>query len=180
VAAWVAFIHFLLFGQMIPGPGGNTTLTPANTPFITSQSLGAAISTFTGCIGFQFTVGASNITVTDLGRWVIAGNSASHVLTLQNIDGTPVSSVSVNTSGAPTAQYLYGSVTPAVLTSGVSYWLGSAEVTSTDEFSDLTTVTVNSAATLDGYTYNVSGCPNNPVAPIAGAVYVPVNFKYHL
>ena len=49
-------------------------------PLITAQTPGAPRNNFDGSLGFRFTVGGAAITVTALGRWVVAGNAQTHVI----------------------------------------------------------------------------------------------------
>jgi len=159
------------------GGGGSTT-------FVTGQSLGSTRNNFSGCLGYLFTVGGANITVTDLGRWVVSGNSGSHVLTLDNASGTVLASVSVNTSGAPAAAFLYGSITPTVLTASTQYFVGSAEANVGDLFyDDPTTVTTTGDATVNASAFTsdgacVAGAPSGNTGGLHS--YGPVSFKYHL
>src|SRR5436309_6962322 len=70
---------------------------------LTGQVLGSLRNNFTGWVGFEFTVGANPLTVSQLGRWDVAGNAATHTLKLADAaTGADLSggSVSVNTSGA--------------------------------------------------------------------------------
>ena len=87
----------------------------------------------------------------------------------------------VNTSGATTGAFLYGSITPVVLTAGAVYDITSSEVASTDVYytSPLTVMTTGAAGTIS-QAYNSGACPNPVNLNSADEVYGPVNFKYHL
>jgi hypothetical protein len=52
--------------------GGTTTA------FVTSTTPGAARNDFAGWLGMKITVGASPMTVTDLGRYMLSGKSQMH------------------------------------------------------------------------------------------------------
>jgi hypothetical protein len=155
-----------------------------STPLITSQILGTPRNNFTGSVGFRFLAPASSLpTVTSLGRWVISGNSASHTVYLCDLGtaGTAfsiVSSVSVNTSGAPAAAYLYSSVTPYVLLASHYYALLSDEVNGGDQWYDDGGTVITLDATIGSA--QVSGSNGN-VPPTAfgintfGNSYVPPN-----
>jgi hypothetical protein len=52
------------------------------TAFVTGQTLGSLRNDFSNWVGFRFTVGSSNITVGELGRWVVSGNSGTHAVKL--------------------------------------------------------------------------------------------------
>lgn len=159
-------------------PGGG-----ASNPFVTGQTLVWPRNDFTASLGFKFTVGAANVTVTDLGRWVISGNSGMHLLSLcSGTDGgapTTLGSVTVNASGATIAAYLYGSITPVTLTAGVSYYIFSDEVNGQDFWYDNNgTLTGSADGTVVGSRYVFGGSIQ---AASSGSVgYVPPNFKYHL
>ena len=61
------------------------------------------------CVGFEFTVGTSPITVTLLGRWVYGSSSGQHTVALYDSSGNALSggAVTVYTSGQPSGQFLY-------------------------------------------------------------------------
>jgi hypothetical protein len=58
------------------------TVSAQGTSFVTNQTLGTLRNNFTGNVGYKFTVGTSPVTVTQFGRWVVAGNSGAHTLTV--------------------------------------------------------------------------------------------------
>lgn len=108
-------------------------------PFITGySSLGSLRNDFSSGVGFQFTVGASNITVTHLGRWVISGNAATHDVTLY--DGVTVAtdaigSVTVDTAGQPVDAFVYEPLgSPITLTASGTYYLLSLELNGGDQW----------------------------------------------
>ena len=73
-----------------------------DTAFITGELLSSTLRNDQSTnVGFQVVIGASDITVTQLGRWVVSGNSQSHTLYVFNNSCSVVASVAVNTSGAP-------------------------------------------------------------------------------
>lgn len=155
---------------------------PAGTPFILGQTLGTLRNDFTGCVGFIFTVGASPIDISALGRWVVAGNSGTHVVYVTDGSTNVVASASVNTSGAATGAYKYVSITPVTLTNGFTYAVYSAETNTGDQwYSDDTAITSVTAAhgTLLGAQGNTAVPPSSP-NDFPGAVgqfsYTPVNF----
>lgn len=161
-------------GPMVPSGGA------ASSAVITGQSLGTLRNNFSGIVGFKFTVGAANITVTDLGRWVPSGNSGSHTIYLTDASGTVLASVSVNTSGQPVA-YLYGSITPTVLTAAAAYCIISQETSSGDQFYDDDTTLTSTAditVTTSCYTTSVGGSISTSTGGLHS--YGPSNFKYHL
>lgn len=153
--------------------------TAGSTAFITTPSGSSTPHAgFNGWVGCGFTVGGSNITVTDLGRWVISGNSASHDLTIMDGSGAILVTATINTSGLSVG-YNYVSCTPTVLTAGNTYYIMSLETSGGDQFYDIGTVTSTAAGTIITSNYAFFGGP--PLTASSGSVsYVPVNFKYYL
>jgi len=157
---------------LFPILGGSST--PPLKVFITSQVLGSTRNNGTLPVGFQMVVGTSNLTVTSIGRWVISGNSQTHLLSIYDNNNSYVTSVTVNCNGATPGQYLYGAITPVTLIATDTYFVYSAENLGGDLwYDDNTTVTPNPAygtVTHSAYNYNGSthGGPNTS--------YVPVNF----
>lgn len=171
-------VMVMLGGKLVAGGGGVTS-----NPLITGQSLVSPRHDFTSSLGFAFTVGAANITVTDIGRWVISGNSGTHLISLcSGTDGGPpttLASLTVNTSGATSGAYLYGSITPVTLTAGVTYYIFSDELNGGDFWYDNNdTLTSTADATIIGSRYVSGG--NIQAASSGTNGYVPPNFKYHL
>ncbi|MBE7500043.1 MAG: hypothetical protein HS113_06970 [Verrucomicrobiales bacterium] len=92
---------------------------------------------FTGWVGFRFAVGASNLTLTGLGRWELRGNSNAHTLKLVAINGVdvPGASTTVQTAGAATNAFVYANLPNAVtLFAGNSYYLVSCEAEGGDRW----------------------------------------------
>jgi hypothetical protein len=173
----------LVYGQVMQQAIVNSAVL--STPIVTGQSLGSTRNNSSLCLGFEFTAPSSNPpTVTALGRWVVSGNSGSHTLYLGKYVGTTwttVATVSVNTSGATAATYLYGSVTPVTLLTSTNYGLFSCELNTGDSFYDAvgTTVTINSAfgaSETGAYEANPPTSGNLTQAGGAGHSYGPVNF----
>lgn len=176
-------LHALFLAQYMPYPGAVALRGVPSTPVITGQTLGTLRSNFTGCVGFVFQTGASPITVTDLGRWVVAGNSATHSILLNGTGGVSVSAT-VNTSGATPGAYAYTSITPTVLAASGAWAIFSAEVNGGDQWYDNDTV-LTSTAVITVTNAAVQSSPpacNGGGGINAGAnnSYVPPNFKYHL
>lgn len=151
--------------------------------FVTSQTFGSPIrNDFGNSQGFQFTVGNSPITVTDLGRWVLSGNNQAHTLTIFAVNGHAVmATVSLPTSGAAVGAYAYATLpSPATLSANTSYYLITTEVANLDTWYNNVggSQTTTNAASFDGpvwtpdngATYNLQ----------TGGSYGPLNFKYRL
>lgn len=159
----------------------NSFLQPAagaGNPFILSSGHDFPRNDFTGYVGFRFTVGSSNITITDLGRWVLSGNSGSHTVRITDVSGTLIVSAIVNTSGASVG-FVYSSITPTVLSAGTDYFIQSLETSGADTWYDdagpTGAYTTTSDATLTNSSYS-----DPPVTNTANRTYGPPNFKYHL
>src|SRR5438093_342634 len=122
VLAWLCLVAPLQAATIIiTGPLTVPSGAP-DPPIITAQTINVLRNNFDGSLGFKFTVGASNITVTGLGRWVVSGNSQTHVVRLFDVSGpTQLASASINTSGATAGAYKYGSITPITLTAAGVY-----------------------------------------------------------
>lgn len=153
-----------------PGGGGGIA--------ITGQSLGTLANSQNWYAGFRFTVGASNITVTHLGRWIVSGNSQNKALLLvPGAGGSPLAFVSLNRSGQPAAAYAYVAISSVVLTAGQSYLVASEETSGGDQwYSDDTTVVSDTDITVTDSIWSTGGAwtPN-----ATGAFsYGPVNFLY--
>jgi hypothetical protein len=153
-----------------------------STPFVTSFVAGTLRNNYSGWVGMQVTAGASPVTVTELGRIMVSGNSGTHTVKLVRVsDGqdVPGGSVSIAMSGGTVGQFKYATLaSPVVLAANTNYWLMSQETFGGDSWSDLnTTVTTTSVATVNTAAYGTG--PGAWVA-IAGPnqTYGPVNFKY--
>lgn len=154
----------------------------ASLPFITGEtSFGSSRNDFTGSAGFSFVVGASNITVTSLGRWALAGNSQTHQITLYSSTSisSAIATVNVNTNGEPSGNFIYGTVSPVVLTAGGIYYLLSAENLNGDLwYNDSgTSLSTTSAAAIITSCFFVGAGPISPGG--GGESYVPPNFEYY-
>ncbi len=162
----------------------NTSAT--YTPYISSVSGGTLRNNFTGEVGFQIDVGASSITVQQLARWVVSGNTGTHTVQIWSspFSGSPVSvaSVSVSTSGAPSGQFKFVSLgTPVVLSASTTYVVTSDETSGGDQWIDNdSTLTVTGVGTIgpSGGVYRTGGAGSFFVFGSAGTGYVPTNFNY--
>jgi len=186
-AGLVAGFPFILKGQLIVVPGTGAIIGAAgkrlnggggggpSNPAVTGQSLGTLRNDYTGSVGFRFLVN-TNITVTDLGRWVVSGNSGTHAVKIHGPGGSysTLATGNVNTSGATAGAYAYQSITPLSLTSGLYYRIESDETSGGDQWYDTdTTISTTGDITDDGHSVNGTGSGSGNDS------YVPVNFKYH-
>jgi hypothetical protein len=153
------------------------------TTLVTGQTLGSLRNNWTGLVGFQFTC-ASNATCYALGRWVVAGNTQTHVVGLCSSSGTVLAYATVATAGAPAGTYAYASLAaPYAMTAGTSYAILSQETLGGDQWYDggntVISVTTLASAVTNSFAYgtipsSVSGYGHNPV----DGVYVPLNMQY--
>ena len=155
----------------------------SGTEWITSVTGGTTRNNFDGDVGAEIIVGGSNVTVTHLGRWVVSGNSGSHVVSIWGspYDATPtvVASATINTSGQPAGQFAYVSLgTHATLTASTVYVISSVEVNGGDSWYDNdTTITNTSVITLSTNAYR-TGSTGRFFNWSGGKMYVPVSLKY--
>jgi hypothetical protein len=157
----------------------NTSPPPAGTPFVTAFSAGAVRNNYTGFAGMQFTVSATSLTVTQLGRVYVSGSGTHLVKLVLASTGADVSggSVSVPLAGGTAGQFQYAQLnTPIVLQANTAYYLVSQETAGGDAWYDSGPVASTSVASIGG---PVSG--NGSWTVVSGSPrqsYVPVNFQY--
>jgi hypothetical protein len=158
--------------------------TSATTPsFVVSKVLGTLRNNFGGWAGMKLTVGATGLTVTELGRIFINGNSGVHTVKLVRASDqadVPNGSVAITMSGGTPGQFKYGTLSsPVTLAANTMYYLASEEVAGGDQWYDVanTTVTTASVGSCNGGVYLGSSYPWKVVTS-ANHTYVPVDFKY--
>jgi hypothetical protein len=126
-------------------------------------------------------VGATPLTVTQLGRLHLSGSHHSHIVKLvragDNTD-VPDGSVSVSLPSGPAGEFAYVALpSPVTLQANTAYYLFSSEVAGGDRWSDYSRVATSSAATITGPEYlNSDG--SAVLIPIGNYSYVPVNLIY--
>jgi hypothetical protein len=130
--------------------------------------------------GCQFTVGASPVQVTQLGRWVFAGNSQTHTVYLLDSNQNTVASVTVATSGATTGQFVYASLSvPVTLSANSTYYLVSTETSDTYDYNGTTVTPVAGLTVNYAVLASSSGSPSswsfNPYLAGSGQIFGPVN-----
>ncbi len=150
--------------------------------FVTPIAFGAVRNDYSGWVGMTILTGSSGLTITDLGRFVLSGNSASHVVKLVNADtglDVPGGMVTISTSGAPRGSFVYTSLgTPITLNANAVYYVMSQETSGGDSWYDYnntlvqttSVATVTSAVYGDGSSYVIAGLPRQ--------TYGPVDFRY--
>jgi len=123
---------------------------PPGVPFITAHSMSALRNDYTGWMGMKILVGASDMLVNQLGRWVVPGNTGTHTVKLVNAaTGANVASANVATLGAPAGQFKYTPLaSPVTLAANTSFYVLSQETAGGDQWYDFATPT---AGTATGY-----------------------------
>jgi len=79
---------------------------------------------------------SNSFTITDLGRYVFAGNSQSHTVALFSISGSLLTAGVINTSGQASNQFVYVPVTPYTVASQTAYYLVCRENSGGDSWLD--------------------------------------------
>jgi hypothetical protein len=163
-----------------------TVTTPATNgevAFVTGKTLGTLRNNLSNFAGMKITVGAEAISVMQLGRVFVAGNSGTHTIKIVKAsDGSDVAggSVSLAMAGGTAGQFKYARLsTPILLLANTAYYIVSQETSGGDQWYDSnTTLTATNAATIN------SGIYRNVSTWTAGGTtnhsFVPVDFKYVL
>ena len=156
-------------------------LPPAS--FVSGQSLSSLRNDIGGWVGTKLTVGAASLTIHELGRWVVAGNTAAHAVKLvaaaTSVD-VPGGAVSVATAGAPSGQFKYVPLATAVtLAANTAYYLISQEANGGDQWSNWGTVLTYpaSVATINNSVYCNGAPPYNNMG-YANDSFGPLDFRY--
>jgi hypothetical protein len=149
--------------------------------FVTGQVPGSLTNSYNAWVGMRILIGANPLTVSELGRWSVTGNSGVHTLKLVNattLVDVPNGSVAISMSGAAPGQYRYGTLAAQVtLAANTSYFLVSQEVGGGDRWSwHDTTVTTAAVAQCQSGVYELNG--NWGTLGAANHTFGPVNFKY--
>ncbi|MFI0721019.1 hypothetical protein [Streptomyces sp. NPDC021224] len=157
----------------------------SGTPLVTSDTPGTLRNDYSDFVGMSFTTGASPVTVTELGRKYVPGNSQVHVVKLMKADGSELVSVHLDmAAGSPDAAgYTYTPVPEQMtLAPHTTYYVLSSELSGGDRWYDAdSAVTTSGAATVGGGVYRQLDADNNPVYHpygTAGHGYGPVNLRY--
>ena len=119
----------------------NNTYIPLNfkstfeaTPYLTQHRMTTLRNDVAGWLGMEFTTGTAPLQVTQLGRWIVPGNTGTHAVRLVEADtGTLLGSVSIATAGAPADQIKYAPLpAPLPLAPQTRYYLLSQETAGGD------------------------------------------------
>jgi hypothetical protein len=163
---------------------GSPAPSPNAVDFVLSTTSGTPRNNYSGWVGMSLTVGSASMNVSSLGRFVIAGNSGSHVVKI--VDGAtgadlPGGYVTLGTAGATPGSIVYGSLSnPVTLNAYGTYYILSQEAQNGDSWYDLnTSAQIRSDASLNGPVYGTAS-PFVTMPGLVGHMYVPVDFKYTL
>jgi hypothetical protein len=127
-------------------------------------------------------VGGADVSVTALGRVVVAGNSHSHTVKLvAAATGADVASASVDTAGAPAGTFKFANLAaPVILHANTTYYLVTQETAGGDAWYDYDTHLVTTGVGADiGAVWAFAGTPPswNPGGG-PGMGFGPANFLY--
>lgn len=180
------------FRCVVTNPQGVVTSTAAA---LTVLSAGATFLTsttpdnnhirndFTGYVGMSFVVGPTPLTVRILGRWVLPGNTQTHIVKLVSGDSgidIPGGSVTVNTATGTPGSYLYSQLaSPIVLAANTTYYVVSQETAAGDQWYDKdASATTTGDGTLLGAVFTAGGTTYTAAPGSFGHLYGTVDFKY--
>ena len=164
---------------------GDTPVSLSYTPFLSSYTAGTLNSYHSDwCWGGYFQVKAGRtVTIQQLGRWVLSGNSGTHrVNLLQGVSPNAIwGTVDINTSGKAAGQFAYVALsTPKTLYETQSFYVLSRE--SVDSYYNAngtlgkneTDITLVKAA---NGTWDGTNC-QYWTAESGVSIHVPINFTY--
>jgi hypothetical protein len=157
----------------------NSTSIATTYNLYTNYSTTSAINNYSGHVGYTWTNSGAN-TVTALGRWVISGNSAGHVLTLVKMsDLSTVATVTLNTSGLTPGQFNYTNLaSPVTLTDGVRYGIATQESNGGDQWYDASSGTL-AVMSVGTYGQAMYGATIGTLGTLSfNRPYGPVDLKY--
>ena len=169
---FVAGVHadqyiLLQTGSAAGGGGSGGTNT-----WVTGQTLGTLRNDYTGQVGLQM-IPATNMTITALGVYVVAGGTNSNTVYLYDTNGVILTQVFINYSGL--SGWTYTNTTWSV-TAGTTYYVMFGAISGDGDFwySDDTSIAVTSAASCLGSTLSAPGS----IHVSGNYSYGPVSFKY--
>lgn len=177
-------------GSWVAAGGPSTSYVPPNfqytvlsnsaAPLVTSYNLNNASlrNDFSGWVGMKLTVGATQVTVSSLGRVCVAGNSQNHTVEIVNAGTGSVSgSVTVNMAGCASGQFSYATLPSQItLSANTAYYLASQESSGGDQWYNLASLTTISFAAINSAVYSYDGA-NWLAVGGANTSYVPPNFQ---
>ena len=160
------------------GGGGGGTTYNSFTSFDSVPGGVAKRSNYSGRLGHRFTPSA-NITVTQLGRWSVPGNTGSVTVRLQDSSGTDLATASVDVSAGSNAMAYATLGSPVSLTSGTTYNIVAQEVSGGNEWWDSGIVVTFNTTHLGSFTSVFASGTSGVLGDVtANTTYGPVGFKY--
>lgn len=119
----------------------------AAAPFISSHAMTRLRNDVTGWCGMEITTGSTVLSVAELARWIVAGNTATHTVKLvESVTGTTLGSVSIATAGAPAGEFKYAALPSTItLSPNRSYYVLSQETAGGDQWYDFATAAPGNA-----------------------------------
>lgn len=169
--AWNPFPN--CFGTGCPGSS-----VVVQTSWITTITAGTVRNNFTGVLGTKITTAAAPISVKQVGRYCLTGNSQAHTFYVSSSLSTVVGSVSIPMTGCTPGTFVYAALT-ITLSASTDYYLGTAETSGGDSwydnnaaFTSTNVVTAFNAifSSVDPPVYQSAGGTTN--------MYGTVSFKY--
>jgi RHS repeat-associated protein len=128
------------------------------TPVVSGLTPTSASPPFYGWLGLQVhTAAGTTPTVTALGRYVVAGNTRMHTLSLMRAsDKAVLATATLDTLGATAGAFVYGNLaTPVTLAANTYYYVVSYEPYGTESF-QLGTPSYGSAITVSGNVWSTN------------------------
>jgi len=182
-----AVVSGLFFGEggdpVTPPPSGGTDPGGDGTPFITTYGFynPRLRNDYDSFVGTQVEVtGSTPLTVTNVGRGCVAGNSQSHIVKFVDAKfgvDVPGGAASVNMTGCTPGQFAWATLpAPISLMPGVIYYLVTQEHVGGDMWYEKAPVTTESFATIIGAVYQEYNGVWHTIAP-PNYAYSPPNFK---
>jgi hypothetical protein len=154
----------------------------AESAYVTSIELGTLRNNYSGWVGIEIVVGSNPLSVSQLGRFMAAGNNGTHRLKLVKLsDGSdvPGSEVSVSMSGATVGQFRYTILgSPVTLAANTAYLVLSEEAAGADFWYNLDTFVTTTDVAADIAVAWGSGPGNWSTYGLSNRTLGPVNFKY--
>jgi hypothetical protein len=184
---WIAFlIVFSCTAQSLRQPAYVAQLqrpaaAAAGTEWVTGvTAFGTPSNVFDLEIGCRIQIGASDVVVTHLGRWVKSGNSQTHVIRIQGIDCNTLASATVDCNGAAAGAFVYAALASSfTMTNGAYYHILSAESNGGDDwYYATTTVSTTGVEAALNRAYASLGGAAGCTAEDANQIFGPVSFKY--
>jgi hypothetical protein len=156
-----------------------TVASSSSTALTTGVAYDGGLNSNTTWAGATIKVGSSNLTVTALGRMMLAGNSGTHTLILAGPNGQAIASVTVSMAGGVVGQFQYATLSnPVVLLANQTYYLVSQETSGGDQYAWGSVVTTTSAAMVTGAAGGSPFTGFGLAFAIPGVEYGPVDLKY--